>query len=134
MRSSFPKFRQTTSVRRRSTVCAHGAADLFGVRIPAGEVSGDDVTERGYLALADGMKALYPHLRYVALTERRTFSAEVNSFCAKLYDGENGTASRAGSTGDSGRRNRFPTRIHTKKGRSALILRTFCPEKRKRTF
>ena len=65
------------------------AADLFGVRIPAGEVSGDDVTERGYLALAEGMKALYPHLRYVALTERRTFSAEVNSFCAKLYDGEN---------------------------------------------
>ena len=65
------------------------AADLFGVRIPAGEVSGDDVTERGYLALAEGMKALYPQLRYVALTERRTFSAEVNSFCAKLYDGEN---------------------------------------------
>ena len=65
------------------------AADLFGVRIPAVEVSGDDVTERGYLALAEGMKALYPHLRYVALTERRTFSAEVNSFCAKLYDGEN---------------------------------------------
>lgn len=65
------------------------AADLFGVRIPAVEVSGDDVTERGYLALAEGMKALYPQLRYVALTERRTFSAEVNSFCAKLYDGEN---------------------------------------------
>ena len=65
------------------------AADLFGVRIPADEVSGDDVTERGYLALAEGMKALYPQLRYVALTERRTFSAEINSFCAKLYDGEN---------------------------------------------
>ena len=47
------------------------------------------VTERGYLALAEGMKALYPQLCYVALTERRTFSAEVNSFCAKLYDGEN---------------------------------------------
>lgn len=80
------------------------------------------------------IRALYPHLRYVALTERRTFSAEVNSFCAKLYDGENGRASRADSTGDSGRRNRFPTRIHTKKGRSALILRTFCPEKREWTF
>ena len=64
------------------------AADLSGVHVPAGEVSGDDVTERGYLALAEGMKALYPQLRYVALTERRTFSAEVNSFCAKLYDGE----------------------------------------------
>ena len=47
---------------------------------------------------------------------------------------ESGTASRAGSTGDRGRRNRFPTRIHTKKGRSALILRTFCPEKREWTF
>lgn len=47
---------------------------------------------------------------------------------------ERGTATRAGSTGDSGRCNRFPTRIHTKKGRSALILRAFCPEKRERTF
>ena len=47
---------------------------------------------------------------------------------------ENGTVSRAGSTGDSGRRNRFPTRIHTKKGRSALILRAFCPEKREWIF
>lgn len=65
------------------------AADLSGVRVPAGEVSGDDVTERGYLVLAEGMKALYPQLCYVALTERRTFSAEVNSFCAKLYDGKN---------------------------------------------
>lgn len=63
------------------------AADLFGVHVPAEEICGDDVTDRGYLALAREIKALYPQLRYVAMTERRTFSAEVNGFCAKLYDG-----------------------------------------------
>ena len=63
------------------------AADLFGVKIPASEVSGDDVTDRGYLCLAQELMSRY-HLSRVALTERRTFSSEVNSFCAKLYDGE----------------------------------------------
>lgn len=64
------------------------AADLSGVRVPAAEVSGDDVTDRGYLALAKDLQALYPQLRYIALTERRTLSAEVNTFAAKLYDGK----------------------------------------------
>lgn len=64
------------------------AADLSGVHVPACEISGDDVTDQGYLALAKQLKERYPNLGYIALTERRTFSAEDNSFCAKLFDGE----------------------------------------------
>lgn len=37
---------------------------------------------------------------------------------------ENDTAFRAGSTGDSGRRNRFPIRIHTKR---AEVRRFYAP-------
>ena len=69
------------------------AGDLFGVHVPAGEISGDDVTDKGYLALAQSLQALYPHLRMIALTERRTLSAEVNRFCAKLWDGKTLSAS-----------------------------------------
>ena len=65
------------------------AADLSGVHVPASEVSGDDVTDKGYLQLAEQLKEQYPNFRYIALTERRTFGAEDNSFCAKLYDGKN---------------------------------------------
>lgn len=63
------------------------AGDLFGVQVPAGEVSGDDVTDAGYLYLAQELLEKF-NLSRVALTERRTFAAEDNSFCAKLYDGE----------------------------------------------
>ena len=66
------------------------AAELFGVRVPAEEISGDDVTDKGYLALAQGLAKCYPHLRAIALTERRTISAEVNRFCAKLWDSKDG--------------------------------------------
>lgn len=65
------------------------AADLSGVHVPASEVSGDDVTDKGYLQLAEQLKEQYPNFRYIALSERRTFGAEDNSFCAKLYDGKN---------------------------------------------
>ncbi len=65
------------------------AGDLSDIHVPAGEVNGDDVTDKGYLALAEELKKCYPQLRYIALTERRTLSAEVNTFCAKLYDGKN---------------------------------------------
>lgn len=40
---------------------------------------------------------------------------------------ENDTAFRAGSTGDSGRRNRFPTRIHTKKGQKCADFTRLLP-------
>lgn len=63
------------------------AADLFGIQVPEGEVSGDDVTDKGYLFLAKELMKRYA-LSRVALTERRTFAAEDNSFCAKLYDGD----------------------------------------------
>lgn len=62
------------------------ASALFGVDIPATEKNGEDVTDEGYLALARALTDKYD-LRAVALTERRTLSAEVNSLCAKLYDG-----------------------------------------------
>lgn len=64
------------------------AADLFGVPVPPEEVSGDDVTDRGYLALAQALHGIYPQLRCIALTERRTISSEVNTFAAKLFDGK----------------------------------------------
>lgn len=63
------------------------AADLLGVRVPPAEIHGDDVTDAGYLALARELLERYG-LRRVAIAERRTFAAEDNSFCAKLYDGE----------------------------------------------
>lgn len=63
------------------------AADLMDIRIPQTEINGDDVTDRGYLFLARELREQHD-LRYVAIAERRTFSAEDNSFCAKLYDGE----------------------------------------------
>lgn len=63
------------------------AADLFGIKVPESEVSGDDVTDEGYRFLAKALMERFA-LSCVALTERRTFAAEDNSFCAKLYDGE----------------------------------------------
>lgn len=62
------------------------AQNLFGAEIPQSERRGDDVTDQGYLALAAQLAERFS-LKAVALTERRTFSAEDNSFCAKLYDG-----------------------------------------------
>ena len=63
------------------------AAELFALPIDPSEITGDDVSDNGYKTLA---KALYDRydLKAVALTERRTFSANVNSIAAKLYDGE----------------------------------------------
>lgn len=55
------------------------AAELFALAV--------DPCDEGYQTLA---KALYDRyaLKVVALTERRTFSANVNSIAAKLYDGK----------------------------------------------
>ena len=63
------------------------AAELFALPIDPSEITGDTVSDKGYATLA---KALYDRysLKAVALTERRTFSVNVNSIAAKLYDGE----------------------------------------------
>lgn len=63
------------------------ASALFGVDVPLNEKNGEDVTDEGYRILAGALTEKYD-LKAVALTERRTYSAEVNSFCAKLYDGQ----------------------------------------------
>lgn len=63
------------------------AQELFGIQVPEKERQGDDVTDLGYLSVARELKENFD-LRAVALTERRTFSAEDNRFCAKFYDGE----------------------------------------------
>lgn len=63
------------------------AAQFFGIRIPDAERSGDDITDEGYRYLAEQISKEY-HVPMVALTERRTFSVDENSLCAKLYDGE----------------------------------------------
>ena len=62
------------------------ATQLFGLRVPPEEISGDDVSDAGYLALAKQIRARFG-TPVVALTERRTVSSDVNRFCAKLYDG-----------------------------------------------
>ena len=63
------------------------AQQFFGVQIPATERSGDDITDEGYRYLAEQIAKAYG-IKTVALAERRTFSVDENSFCAKLYDGE----------------------------------------------
>ena len=63
------------------------AKDLFGVAVPQKEITGDDVSDQGYEALCKALVEKYD-LKAVALTERRTFSANDNSISAKFYDGE----------------------------------------------
>ncbi len=63
------------------------AAQFFGIQIPEGERDGDDITDAGYLYLAKTISEQYG-VPMVALTERRTFSVDENSLCAKLYDGK----------------------------------------------
>ena len=63
------------------------ARDLLGATIPSEEISGDNVSDVGYEMLAKTLMEKYS-LKKVALTERRTVSANVNSIAAKFYDGE----------------------------------------------
>ena len=63
------------------------AAQFFDIQIPEPERDGDDITDAGYRYLAEQIAAQYG-TPMVALTERRTFSVDENSLCAKLYDGK----------------------------------------------
>ena len=63
------------------------AQQFFGVKIPDTERSGDDITDAGYRYLAEQIASTYG-VPKIALAERRTFSVDENSFCAKLYDGK----------------------------------------------
>lgn len=60
------------------------AAELFGVSVPASEIDGDEVSNEGYRCLAEELGEKYG-IKTVALTERRTYSAEDNRFTAKLW-------------------------------------------------
>ncbi|MBQ7347882.1 MAG: sugar kinase [Clostridia bacterium] len=64
------------------------AQELFGVSIPASERNDatDETTDEGYRVLCETFRTRYA-IPKIALTERRTFSAEENRICGKLYDG-----------------------------------------------
>ncbi len=61
------------------------SAKLFGISPSISEINGDDVTEKGYMQIARAFDEKYG-IKTVAITERRTVSSEVNTFCAKLYE------------------------------------------------
>ena len=63
------------------------AQELFDVKIPESERNGDDITNAGYLILAEALCARFG-VKQVALSERRTVSAHEGYFCGKYYDGK----------------------------------------------
>ncbi len=60
------------------------SSKLFGISPSPSEINGDDVTDKGYMQIAQTFNEKYG-IKTIAITERRTVSSEVNTFCAKLY-------------------------------------------------
>ena len=63
------------------------AQELFDIQIPEKYRNGDETDDEGYLFLCQDLHKRFG-CRFVALSERRTYSATLNRICAKLYDGK----------------------------------------------
>lgn len=60
------------------------AQELFDISIPESERTGDDITDAGYQFLCESLSRRFS-IPQIALTERRTYSTEVNRICGKFY-------------------------------------------------